>query len=144
MTPLPAGTAVQADLPGRYLALPAQRGMILNYLRFPGDGIDVIQATLDWDTPLEPEPFEAAWQLVARRHGIMRTTFRVDERDGLVQVADPYASFDVRRRDLPWPPASGPDHAFESFLRKDPARAVRADQAAAGPADDRALGLSRR
>ena len=118
--------------------------MILNYLRFPGDGIDVIQATLDWDTPLEPEPFEAAWQLVARRHGIMRTTFRVDERDGLVQVADPYASFDVRRRDLPWPPASGPDHAFESFLRKDPARAVRADQAAAGPADDRALGLSRR
>jgi len=93
--------------------------MILNYLRFPGDGIDVIQATLDWDTPLEPEPFEAAWQLVARRHGIMRTTFRVDERDGLVQVADPYASFDVRRRDLPWPPASGPDHAFESFLRKD-------------------------
>lgn len=33
--------------------------MILNYLRFPGDGIDVIQATLDWDTPLEPEPFEA-------------------------------------------------------------------------------------
>ena len=67
MTPLPAGTAVQADSPGQYLALPAQRGMILNYLRFPGDDIDVIQVTLDWDTPLEPEPFEAACPSIPTR-----------------------------------------------------------------------------
>jgi amino acid adenylation domain-containing protein len=93
--------------------------MILNYMRFPGDGIDVIQATLDWESPLEPEPFEAAWQLVARRHEVLRTTFRLDDRDGLVQAADPDASLDVRRRDLPQPPASGPDQAFESFLRAD-------------------------
>ena len=93
--------------------------MILNYMRFPGDGIDVIQATLDWESPLEPEPFEAAWQLVARRHEVLRTTFRLDDGDGLIQVADPDASLDVRRRDLPQPPASGPDQAFESFLRAD-------------------------
>ena len=93
--------------------------MILNYMRFPGDGIDVIQATLDWESPLEPEPFEAAWQLVARRHEVLRTTFRLDDGDGLVQAADPDASLDVRRRDLPQPPASGPDQAFESFLRAD-------------------------
>ncbi|MGD0244703.1 MAG: amino acid adenylation domain-containing protein [Streptosporangiaceae bacterium] len=99
--------------------MPAQRGMILNYLRFPGDGIDVIQATLDWESPLEPEAFEAAWQFVARRHEVLRTTFRLDDGDGLVQVADSDASFDVRRCDLPQPPASGPDHAFESFLRAD-------------------------
>ncbi len=93
--------------------------MILNYMRFPDDGVDVIQVTLDWTSPLEREPFEAAWHLVARRHEILRTAFRLDDQDGLVQVADPDASIDIRRRDLPQPPASGPDHPFESFLRAD-------------------------
>ena len=93
--------------------------MILNYLRFPDDGVDVIQVTLDWTSPLEREPFEAAWHLVARRHPILRTAFRLDEGDGLVQVVDPDASIDIRWRDLPQPPAIGPDHPFESFLRAD-------------------------
>jgi hypothetical protein len=93
--------------------------MILNYLRFPDDGVDVLQITLDWTSPLEQEPFEAAWQLVARRHEVLRTSFRLDDRAGLVQVIDPDASLDIRWRDLPQPPASGPDHPFESFLRAD-------------------------
>ena len=93
--------------------------MILNYLRFPDDGVDVIQVTLDWASPLEPEPFEAAWHLVVRRHQILRTAFRLDDEDGLVQIVDPDASIDIRWRDLPQPPASGPDHPFESFLRAD-------------------------
>jgi amino acid adenylation domain-containing protein len=93
--------------------------MILNYLRFPDDGIDVIQVTLDWTSPLEREPFEAAWRLVARRHEVLRTKFRLDDGDGLIQLIDPGASIDIRWRDLPQPPASGPDHEFESFLRAD-------------------------
>ncbi|HEX9033656.1 MAG TPA: amino acid adenylation domain-containing protein, partial [Streptosporangiaceae bacterium] len=99
--------------------LPAQQGMILNYLRFPDDGIDIIQVTLDWKDPLEPEPFEAAWQIVVRRHPILRTVFRLDDENGLVQIADPDGSIDIRWRDLPPPPVSGPDHPFESFLRAD-------------------------
>jgi amino acid adenylation domain-containing protein len=93
--------------------------MILNYMRFPDDGVDVIQVTLDWTSPLEREPFEAAWRLIVRRHQVLRTAFRLDERDGLVQVVDPDASIDIRWCDLPQPPASGPDHPFESFLRAD-------------------------
>jgi len=93
--------------------------MILNYMRFPDDGVDVIQVTLDWISPLEREPFEAAWHLVARRHQVLRTSFRLDDDYGLVQVVDPDASIDIRWRDLPQPPASGPDHPFESFLRAD-------------------------
>src|ERR1700722_1222379 len=91
---LPAlGTAVaQTALPGWEPALPVQRGMILNYLRYPDDGVDVIQATLDWASPLEPEPFEAAWRLVVRRHQVLRTAFRLDDEDGLVQMVDPDAS----------------------------------------------------
>ena len=118
---LPApGTAVaQTGLPGWEPALPVQRGMILNYLRYPDDGVDVIQVTLDWASPLEPEPFEAAWRLVVRRHQVLRTAFRLDDEDGLVQIVDPEASIDIRWRSLPQRPASGPDHPFESFLRAD-------------------------
>jgi amino acid adenylation domain-containing protein len=93
--------------------------MILNYLRYPDDGVDVIQVTLDWASPLEPEPFEAAWRLVVRRHQVLRTAFRMDDEDGLIQMVDPDASIDIRWRSLPQRPASGPDHPFESFLRAD-------------------------
>src|SRR5438552_5149008 len=118
---LPAlGTAVAQPGPSRWVpALPAQRGMVLNYLRYPGDGVDVVQVTLDWTSPLEREPFEAAWRLAVRRHQVLRTTFRLDDQDGLVQMVDPDASIDIRWRGLPQRPASGPDHPFESFLRAD-------------------------
>ena len=93
--------------------------MILNYLRFPDDGVDILQVTLDWASQLEREPFEAAWRVAARRHPVLRTAFRLDDGDGLVQLVDPDASVDIRWRDLPLPPASGPDHLFEDFLRSD-------------------------
>jgi len=103
----------------RYRALPAQQGMILNSLRFPDDGVDVLQLTLDWAGPLEREAFEAAWRDAARRHPILRTAFRLDDEDGMSQVVDPEAAIDIRWRDLPPPPATGPDEPFESFLRED-------------------------
>ena len=117
--PAPRIAVAQSEWPGWGPVLPAQHGMILNYMRFPDDGVDVIQVTLDWTGPLEREPFEAAWRGAARQHPVLRTAFRLDDRDGLVQVVDPEASIDIRWRDLPQPPASGPDHPFESFLRAD-------------------------
>ncbi len=88
-------------------------------MRFPDDGVDIIQATLDWTGQLDREPFEAAWQAAARRHPILRTVFGLDDGDGLVQFVEPDASIDIRWRDLPQPPAGGPDQPFESFLRAD-------------------------
>ena len=102
----------------QYRALPAQQGMILNSLRFPGDGVDVVQVTLDWAEPLERQPFEAAWRDAAGRHPVLRTAFRLHDEAGLVQVVDPDATIDIRWRDLP-PPASGRDEPFESFLLED-------------------------
>ena len=118
-SPVPGTAVAPAGSPARDPVLPAQQGMLLNYLRFPDDGVDVIQVTLDWVAPLEREPFEAAWHLAARRHQVLRTAFRLDDRHGLVQVVDPDASIEIRWRDLPLPPPSGPDHPFESFLRAD-------------------------
>src|SRR5215472_5844230 len=77
--PMESGSGLaQAALPTCEPVLPAQHGMILNYLRFPDDGVDIIQCTLDWAAPLEPESFEAAWRSVVRRHSILRTAFRLD------------------------------------------------------------------
>jgi amino acid adenylation domain-containing protein len=103
----------------RARVLPVQQGTILNSLRFPDDGVDVLQVTLDWAAPLVRQPFEAAWHSAARRHPVLRTSFRLDGGYGLVQVVDPDASIDIRWHDLPPPPPSGPDHPYESFLRED-------------------------
>src|SRR5437764_10768235 len=52
--PARGAAVVQAERPGgdhvlpALPVLPAQQGMVLNYMRFPDDGVDVIQVTLDW------------------------------------------------------------------------------------------------
>ena len=109
----------QAALPTWEPVLPAQHGMILNYLRFPDDGVDILQCTLDWVVPLERKSFEAAWRTIVRRHAILRTSFRFNDADGLIQVADTHASIGIRWLELPPPPANGPDQPFESFLLAD-------------------------
>jgi amino acid adenylation domain-containing protein len=93
--------------------------MILNSLRYPCDGVDVLQITLDWADPLEPEPFQAAWREVVRRNPVLRTGFELHDEHGLIQVVDPAGSIDIRWRELAPPPASGPDDEFEAFLRED-------------------------
>ena len=124
--------------------LPARRGMILNYLRFPDDGVDIIQATLDWTGPLERAPLEAARHVAARLHPIVRTVFRIDDGDGLVQVIDPDASIDIRWRDLAQPQASGAGPPVRVVPAGRPAGAIRPDPGAAGTPDDPAPGRADR
>jgi amino acid adenylation domain-containing protein len=95
--------------------LPVQYGMVLNNLRFPGDGVDVLQITLDWPEPLHPEPFEQAWRDVLRSNPVLRTGFELDDEYGLVQVVQPTVEPDIRRRE----PASPTGAEFEEFLRAD-------------------------
>lgn len=105
--------------PERYPALPAQHGMILSSLRYPSDGVYVLQITLDWAEALKPEPFEDAWQEVVRCNPALRTAFELHDEHGLIQVVDPAGSIDIRWCDLTAAPDTGPDHEFEAFLRQD-------------------------
>ena len=114
-----APALIQTASPATEPALPAQLGIIMDYLRFPDDGLYLVQVTLDWTEPLEREPFEKAWHLVVQRNPILRTLFRLDDTDGLVQVTDPDISIGIRWRDLPPPPVSERDEPFESFLIAD-------------------------
>ena len=119
MTAAGSNSVATAQSLERYPALPIQHGMVLNSLRFPSDGVDVLQITLDWADPLVPEAFEAAWHEVVRRNPVLRTGFELDEEHGLVQVVDPTAALDIRWRELAAPPAAGEDEEFEAFLRQD-------------------------
>ena len=115
----PAPALIQTGSPAGEPALPAQLGILMDYLRFPDDGLYLTQVTLDWTEPLELAPFEAAWHLVVQRNPVLRTLFLLDDTDGLVQVTDPDISIGIRWRDLPPPPSSGRDEPFESFLITD-------------------------
>jgi amino acid adenylation domain-containing protein len=93
--------------------------MILSSLRYPEDGVYILQITLDWAEALKPEPFEAAWREVVRRNPVLRTAFELHDEHGLIQTVDPAGSIDIRWCDLASPPDAGPDHEFEAFLRRD-------------------------
>ena len=110
---------VDPQSPERYRALPAQHGMVLNSLRHPGDGVDVLQITLDWPEPLRAEPFEAAWHDVMARNPVLRSCFELHDEYGLVQAVDPAATIEIRWHELAAAPATGEDGEFEEFLRSD-------------------------
>jgi len=112
-----AGSAALGALadPERYPALPVQYGMVVNNLRYPDDGVDVLQITLDWTAPLRRPALEQAWQDVVSANPVLRTGFESDGVHGLIQVVGPDAGTDVRWREL----AGTTDEEFERFLRAD-------------------------
>lgn len=99
----------------RYRVLPAQHGMILDSLRFPDDGVDVIQIVIDWDGPLDRADFTEAWRGAVARHDVLRTSFRLNGTSGdaaLVQVVA-----EATEPDLRWI-ARDPD-GDDAFIRAD-------------------------
>jgi amino acid adenylation domain-containing protein len=103
----------------RYPALPAQCGMVLNSLRFPGNGIDIVQLTLDWPEPLAEAAFQAAWRDAVQRHQALRTAFQLAAADGISQLVHEVCPAEIRYQDLPAPPPAGPDRWFEEWLLAD-------------------------
>ncbi len=81
-----------------YPALPVQRGMVLGTLRNPAGGVDVQQVTIDWSEPLDRAAFTRTWRDATARHPALRTSFRMDFDDGLVQVVAPETEPDLRWR----------------------------------------------
>ncbi|HEX4726835.1 MAG TPA: condensation domain-containing protein, partial [Jatrophihabitans sp.] len=112
-----AGSAALGALadPERYRALPVQCGMVVNNLRYPDDGVDVLQITLDWTEPVRRSALEQAWQDLVSANPVLRTGFESDEQHGLVQVVGPDTGTDVRWQQL----NQDTDEEFEWFLRAD-------------------------
>lgn len=102
----------------RYPALPAQHGMIMNSLRAPADGVDIVQLTVDWPEPLTDAALRAAWQYVVRRHQVLRTAYAVTD-DGVISLVHEACPARTRCLDLPALAPAGPDRPFEEWLLAD-------------------------
>ena len=130
-----AGSAALGALadPERYQALPVQYGMVVNNLRYPDDGVDVLQITLDWAAPLQPQALEAGLAGRGAANPVLRTGFESDDVHGLVQVVGPARA----AADLPLARAAPAGHrrGVRAVPAGRPARAVRPEPAAADPAD---------
>ena len=59
-----------------YTLSPMQQGMLFNHLAFPGLGIYIQQRICSMAEQLDVAKFQQAWQRVADRHTILRTSFR--------------------------------------------------------------------
>ncbi len=64
-----------ADVEEIYPLSPMQQGMLLHTLLQPQSGIYLMQQRYRWDGPLDRRALQRAWQLLLRRHPMLRTGF---------------------------------------------------------------------
>jgi amino acid adenylation domain-containing protein len=69
-----------------YPATPLQRGMVVNSLRQPETGADMVQVEMPWPGRLDRELFTRTWREIVARHGILRTSFSLHGTEGLRQT----------------------------------------------------------
>src|SRR5688572_12283027 len=58
-----------------YPLSPLQEGMLFHTLYAGQSGVDITQITCDWHEEVDASAFNEAWQEVAKRHSILRTSF---------------------------------------------------------------------
>ncbi len=64
------------ELDAIYPLTPLQHGMLYHSLAAPRSGVDIEQLVFDLPEPIDPPAFRAAWELLAARHAVLRTSFR--------------------------------------------------------------------
>src|SRR5882762_10873122 len=58
-----------------YPLAPLQEGMLFHSLYAKHSGVDICQIVCDWEEEVNASLFSRAWQQVAERHSILRTSF---------------------------------------------------------------------
>lgn len=64
-----------ASVEDRYPLSPMQQGMLFQSLRAPQSGVDIEQLVISLPEALEASAFQKAWQALAARHAVLRTSF---------------------------------------------------------------------
>ncbi|WP_175804707.1 non-ribosomal peptide synthetase [Burkholderia ambifaria] len=93
--PQALASVIPDEIADVYALTPTQQGMLFHGLYEPAS--DAYFSSLDFriDGALDVERFRRAWETVAHRHDILRTSFHWEEIESPVQVVH-------RRIDLPW------------------------------------------
>src|SRR5687767_9604767 len=108
-----------------YPLSPLQQGMLSHFSGQRADGVDLVQIVMNLPEALPAPAFERAWQWLAGRHAILRTTFHGED-TGLPPVQQVHEKVAVDFTWLDWSGSSLEDRAekWTRFLAADRARGV--------------------
>lgn len=102
-----------------YPLSPMQQGMLYSSLSARQPGVDIQQVLCLWHEAVNPAALERAWQRVAERHAVLRTSFRWNGSVKPSQEVHQSVSLRVQCEDWRDIPAVERRNAFETWLQSD-------------------------
>src|SRR5947199_8463395 len=102
-----------------YSLSPMQQGMLFSSLLAPQSGVYVEQRLCSLHGALNLSAFERAWQQVADRHPVMRTSFVWEGVEQPVQVVHTHAALRLEQHDWRGIEQSQQRSKLEEFLKID-------------------------
>src|SRR6266404_1003101 len=101
-----------------YPLCPMQEGMLFHALRTRESGVDICQVIVDCPEELDGAVMERAWQQLAERQAVLRTSFRWEGLSEPLQEVHAHARIPVTHKDWGWP-ASEQDARLEELLQEE-------------------------
>lgn len=102
------------DVEDIYPLAPMQEGLLMHTLLEPGSGIYMMQYCYSVESEIDPVRFTQAWQGVAQRHDVLRTTFSWTIGERMLQIVRKHARPDIQLHD--WRHVAAAEH--EARLRE--------------------------
>ena len=72
-----------------YPLSPLQQGMLFHNLSLPGSGVDIQQTLCKIRESVNHNTFRTAWEMVIKRHAVLRTRFSWEGLNEPIQVVEP-------------------------------------------------------
>lgn len=107
------------DIESMYYLSPLQQGLLFHWIADAGEDPYFYQYVYSLNGALHPEAFERAWQMVVKRHAILRTAFVWEGVDKPVQVVRREASLSIERHDWREIPEAEHRRRLQSLLDLD-------------------------
>jgi natural product biosynthesis luciferase-like monooxygenase protein len=106
-------------LEATYGLSPVQQGMLFHHLSHPRSGVDIEQIVASLEEDIDPSALRDAWQGVAERHAVLRTSFRWENVDEPVQQVHQHIEVPIEIEDWRGIPASEHGRRLAERLRAD-------------------------
>ena len=100
-----------------YPLTPTQRGLLFHSLLAPDSGVYGVQLVFELHGLLDSAAFDAAWQLLAARHAVLRTAFAWERLDAPLQVVGRQVRLPVVHED--WRADAQADARWQAWLQAD-------------------------